>query len=80
MKIYNKKNKIKMRKIKKINELFFDHSEISSDEVRFYLFNPDTDKGFAMDIDRSDRENLIKIFDKNDIKYEVDDGANDLPF
>ncbi len=67
-----------MKRIKKISELL--HFEVIDDGmVRFYLLNPDTNKGFAFDCVREDKPKLEEIFKRNGVEYEVDDGVG-LPF
>jgi len=69
-----------MKRLKKLNELFFDRSELDDGNVRFYLLNPDTNKGFAFDVEREDMNTLEDILKRNNVVYEIDDGGNDLPF
>lgn len=69
-----------MKRLKTLNELFFDNSELDDGKVRFYLTNPKTNKGFAFDCDREDKEQLEEIFKRNNVVHEVDDGGNELPF
>jgi hypothetical protein len=60
--------------------MFFDTDQIRSNEVRFYLHNPSTNKGFAFDVAREDKFELERILKKNGIPVDVDDGGEDLPF
>ena len=68
-----------MKRIKKIESFFFDDSNILKNNVRFYLINPKTNKGFAFDIKNEDKEELKKIFNRNNIRFDLDEGG-DLPF
>jgi len=76
---YIPKNDNEKMKIQKINELFFDNNEIDDGKIRFYLLNTDTNKGFAFDADRDDKEDFERLFKKNNITYDIDDGVY-LPF
>jgi hypothetical protein len=71
-----------MKKIKTVGELsetlFFD--ELDDGNVRFYLKNSKTNKGFAFDCLRDDKKALEDILNRNNVKFEVDDGGNVLPF
>jgi len=68
-----------MKRLKKLNELFFDRSKLDN-SVKFYLLNTDTNSNFAFDVVREDINNLEKILKRNNVKYEIDDGENELPF
>ena len=70
-----------IKNFSKVEEaLFFDRSELSDGNVRFYLSNPNTNKGFAFDLNAEDKEALEDILKRNNIMFDVDDGANNLPF
>lgn len=75
-----------MKRIKKLNNfineetaMFFDNREIPSEKVRFYLLNKETNKGFAFDVYREDKDELEQLLKRNDQDYDIDDGG-DLPF